>query len=269
MRSLAILLAVGLAAPLAAQDDGESKWTLSDARGGFCIWYLADPAQVGELVPKGVTVRAAGTGTAGLPPSLARVIQDEPQFASWVPGTICIGFYGEASVDGKRTVTAKDGETILVMTHSIAATAPRGVTGADHFLVELGTDRASLARAAEMAGIRTFDREVEVNKVPDSDDDEIIIKLGKTRIHWQGHPAGESRVEWTRSMSFGYAGQRLSTWMVTFEAAPQQVRSMVGALRVEGKDDLGKVLKASPIRAVGPIERGGSASITFSRAGGR
>lgn len=268
MRSLAVLLAVVAAAPLAAQTD-ESTWTFSDARGGFCIWYLADPAQVGDLAPKGVTLRVAGTDASELPPSLSRVIQDEPQFASWIPGTICIGFYGSAAVDGRETVTAKDGETILVMTHSLAATSPRGVPGADHFLIELGTDRGSLARAAERAGVRTSDRSVDVSKVPDTDDEEVVIKLGKTRIHWQGRPTGDARVEWTRSMSFGYAGQRLSTWRVTFDAAPQQVFAMVGALRVEGKDDLGKVLRASPIRAVGPIERGGSATLTFTRAGGR
>ena len=270
MRSPAFLLAVVLAAPVAAQSGSESTWTLTDARGGFCIWYLADPELARELVPKETMLRAAGPSGEALPAPIARVIQDEPRFASWIPATICIGLYGSASVDGKATVAAKDNESVMVLTHSMAASDPRGVPGADHFLLELATDRGSLARAAEINGVRTFDREVQVVQSPDApEDQEYVIKIGKTRIIWQGHPTGDARVEWTRSMSFGYAGQRLSTWMVTFEAAPQQVRSMVGALRVEGKDDLGKVLKASPIRAVGPIERGGSASITFSRAGGR
>ena len=267
-RGLAVLLTIAVVAPSQAQD-GRTTWTLTDARGGFCIWYLADPSQVGELLPKGVTAKAAGTGNASLPPLIARVIQDEPQFASWIPGTICLGFYGSASVDGRQAITAKDDESILIMTHSLSATAPRGVAGADHYLIELGTDRGSLARAAEAAGARTFDRSVDVHKAPGTEDDEIEISIGKTKIHWVGHPAGTARVDWTRSMSFGYAGQRLSTWLVTFDAAPADARAMVGGLRVEGKDDLAKVLRASPIRAVGPVERGGSATLTMERAGSR
>jgi hypothetical protein len=40
---------------------------------------------------------------------------------------------------------------------------------------------------------------------------------------------------------------------------------MVGALRVEGKDDLAKALQASPIRMLGPAFWGGSGEVTFQR----
>lgn len=266
MRRIALLFTVLGSAPLAAQDDGGSRWTLTDARGGFCVWYLAEPELARELVPKETVLRPAGDG-AGLPTSVARVIQDEPRFAAWIPAAICVNLYRQVAADGKALVTAKDEEPILVMTHSLAATSPRGVSGADHYLVELGTDRGSLARAAELLGARSFDRSVTIRKDPEGGDDEIELKVGKTKIFWQGHQTGASRVGTTRSMSFGYAGLRTTTWHVGFEGAPTETFLMVGALRVEGKDDLGKALRASPIRAVGPLEHGGQATLTFARPG--
>lgn len=268
MRRIAILFTVLVSTPLAAQDDGGTRWTFTDARGGFCVWYLAEPELARDLVPKETVLRPAGEGV-GLPPAVVRVIQDEPRFASWIPATICINLFGQVASNGRAIVTAKADEPILVLTHSVAATSPRGVTGAHHFLMELGTDRGSLARAAELLGARSFDRSVSIRKNPDGGDDEIEVKIGKTKIFWQGHRTGTPRVGTTRSMSFGYAGLRLTNWHVTFESAPAETFLMVGALRVEGKDDLGKALRASPIRAVGPLEQGGGATITFSAPGSK
>ncbi len=269
MRHLTLLLALIVVAPLAAQGPAYTEWTLTDSRGSFCIWYLADPEIVRELLPKDVVTQPASAAGSALPAPLARVIQDEPRFASWVPGAICVGLYASASVDGREVVAAKEGDRVTVITHSLAAVDPRGIAGARHFLIELGTDRGGLARAAELAGVRIYDRSIDINKVPDSDDDEIELKLDKAKIFWQGHPTGPSRVDSTRSMSFGYAGLRLSTWKVVVEAAPMEIQAVVGALRIEGKDDLSRVLRASPIRFVGPIERGGVTTFRFSRAGGK
>ena len=227
--------------------------------------FVAPVEQVGDG-PLGDRQAPAGEG-AGLPASVARVIQDEPRFGSWVPGAICVNLYGQVAADGKALVTAKPDEPILVMTHSLAATSPRGVSGADHYLVELGTDRGSLARAAELLGARSFDRSLTIRKDPEGGDDEIELKVGKTRIFWQGHQTGESRVGTTRSMSFGYAGLRTTNWHLSFESTPTETFLLVGALRVEGKDDLGKALRSSPIRAVGPLERGGQATLTFMPPG--
>ncbi|MEO5824927.1 MAG: hypothetical protein ABIR59_03495 [Gemmatimonadales bacterium] len=269
MRHLTCLLAVLAVTPLAAQNRAETEWILRDARGGFCIWYLADPEMVRDLLPKDVSTQAASAVGSALPPALARVVQDEPRFASWVPGAICVGMYASASVDGKEVVAAKDGDRVTVITHSVAAVDPRGIRGAGHYLIELGTDRGGLARAGEVAGIRTHDRSVDIKKVPDSDDDEIELKLDKAKIIWQGHPTGIARVDSTRSMSFGYAGLRLSSWEIQVEAAPMEVQGVIGALRIEGKDDLSRVLRASPIRFMGPIERGGVATFRFKPGGRR
>ncbi len=269
MRTLTLFLALLAVRPLVAQGPADTEWTLNDAQGSFCIWYLGDPDLVRELVPKDVVTQAASAVGAALPPALARVIQDEPRFAAWVPGAICVGLYASATVDGKQVVAAKDGDRVSVITHSVAAVDARGIVGSGHYLIELATDRGGLARAGELAGVRTYDRSVDISKVPDSEDDEIELKLDKAKIFWQGHPTGPTRVDSTRSMSFGYAGLRLSSWEVRIDAAPTEVQAVVGALRIEGKDDLSQVLRASPIRFVGPIERGGVTTIRFRRGGGK
>jgi hypothetical protein len=42
-------------------------------------------------------------------------------------------------------------------------------------------------------------------------------------------------------------------------------RSMVGALKVEGKDDFAQALKASPTRFAGPAYQGGSGVVRLGR----
>jgi hypothetical protein len=47
--------------------------------------------------------------------------------------------------------------------------------------------------------------------------------------------------------------------------APAEEQSQVGALRIEGKNPLAQALKASPIRAVSGLSRGGELTMTFRR----
>ena len=64
-------------------------------------------------------------------------------------------------------------------------------------------------------------------------------------------------------MSFGYAGARSTSWQGSLETTPAETHLMIGSLRIEGKSLLSKALKSSPIRAVGPIETGGTARFLF------
>jgi hypothetical protein len=54
-------------------------------------------------------------------------------------------------------------------------------------------------------------------------------------------------------------------WGVDVTFTPEWSRPLVGVLSVEGKDDLAKALKASPIRFVGPRYYGGKGELRFSR----
>ena len=51
-------------APLSAQKITESRWSMAEARGGFCVWYLLDPAMAPGLAEKGTLFTPAGTGSS-------------------------------------------------------------------------------------------------------------------------------------------------------------------------------------------------------------
>ncbi len=267
---MAALLALALApADARAQVEAPTtRWLLEDARGSFCIWYLVDPALAPKLAPKGTQFAVAGSGAA-LPPMVARVIRDEPQFASWIPAAICVGRYGVVRIDGEEAARAREGRSILVLTHSIAAIAPMGQAGAGFFLLELATDDGNVVRLAELSGLRVERREVAIVPSREGGDDALHLQVEKARLVWSGHRFGEPRVETTQSMSFGLAGMRTSSWRLEAGFATDTVQPVVGQLRIEGKDDLAKALKASPIRAVGPFQQGGRAEWLFSRGSRR
>ena len=260
------LLAPSVVHAQVAGETGSSKWLLEDARGSFCIWYLADPAIAPKLAPKGTVLTAAGTG-AGLPPAVVRVIRDEPQFAAWIPAVICVGRYGAVTIDGETAGRARADRSILLMTHAIAAAAPRGQSGAAYYLLEFSTDNGNVARLAEGVGIRVERRELDIAPPRGGPDSIMTVQIEKARLIWSGHPTGDSRVEATQPMSFGLAGLRTSSWRVDAGFAPDTSRLVVGQLRVEGKDDLAKALKSSPIRWVGPILAGGRGEWQFTRGG--
>lgn len=260
-----------LLAPLTAAAQIEAKsstWQLDDSRGSFCVWYLADPSMAPDLAPRGTVFAPAGAGT-GLPAAVARLVRDEPQFGSWIPAALCVGLYGKVTVDGAVAAQAKGDRPVLVMTHAIAAMGPRGQEGAGYLLLELATDNGTLGRVAEDVGLRVERREVTRVRSNDGGDDAWQFQMKKAKLLWSGHPTGYPRVEPTQAMSFGLAGMRTTSWLLESKSAPDTVRLLVGQLRVEGKDDLAKALKASPIRAVGPLEQGGRTEWRFTRSGKR
>ena len=108
-----------------AQRPAEVRWSLEGNRGSYCIWYLADPDLARSLVPASIALAPAGTG-AGLPPLLARTVQDEPRFAQWIPGAICIAAYDRVTSGGRTLAQGKAGRPVIVGTNSLAASEARG-----------------------------------------------------------------------------------------------------------------------------------------------
>jgi hypothetical protein len=105
-----------------------------------------------------------------------------------------------------------------------------------------------------------------VSRVPGSGNDLYQVKIGKTRLVWNGRPVGDStRVEQPITESWLAKGTSGTLWKVSTTLRPEWSRPLVGLLSVEGKDDLAKALKASPIRFVGPLYQGGGAELRFSR----
>ena len=253
---------VALARPAAAQAD-EQLWRWVDAQGGFCVWYLADPALASGMVPAGTPLRPA-SATAALPDVLLRIVQDEPRFAEWIPAVLCVGRFAAVASDGTPAGTMRDGQPLLLTLSALAAASPYG-QDAGWQLATIGLRAGSLDRVAERAWIANREPDLRVRDGLEGEDDEWELSLDGTTLIWSGHPTGTARVGTTRSMSFGYAGNRNSTWVVALRMAPAEEQTQVGALRVEGKNALAQVLKASPIRAVGPLSRGGELTMTFLR----
>jgi hypothetical protein len=253
---------VALVRPLSAQAD-EQLWRWVDAQGGFCVWYLADPAVATGMVPAGTPLRPA-SATAALPDVLLRIVQDEPRFAEWIPAVLCVGRYAAVAADGTPAGTMRPGQSLLLTLSALAAASPYG-QDAGWQLASIGLRAGSLDRVADRAWIANREPDLRVRDGLEGEDDEWELSLDGTKLIWSGHPTGTPRVGTTRSMSFGYAGNRNSTWLVALRMAPAEEQTQVGALRIEGKNALAQALKASPIRAVGPLSRGGELTMSFRR----
>lgn len=249
-------------ATLSAQKVTELPWAMQDARGGFCIWYLVDPALAPLLAEKGTTFAPAGTGST-LPNALAQTIRDEPRFTSWIPAAICVLFYGRISIGDNKPILAASGQPLTLVAHLIAAQAPRGAGGAGFLLLKLGSDSRVVRNQGGDPGLPIAGMTVVAGKDRGTPEDRVDFRLEDTQITWVGHPSGDPSVGTTRSMSFGYAGARSTNWQGSLETTPAETHAMIGSLRIEGKSPLSKALKSSPIRAVGPIETGGTGRFLF------
>jgi hypothetical protein len=253
---------IGSVQPLAAQAD-EMLWRWVDAQDGFCVWYLADPALAPGLVPAGTPLRPA-SATAALPDVLLRIVQDEPRFTEWIPAFLCVGRFAAVAADGTPAGTMGDEQPLLLTLSGLAAASPYG-QDAGWQLATIGLRAGSLDRVADRAWIANREPSMRVRNGLQGEDDEWELSLDGTKLIWSGHSTGPVRVGTTRSMSFGYAGNRNTTWLVALRMAPAEEQSQVGALRIEGKNPLAQALKASPIRAVSGLSRGGELTMTFRR----
>ena len=240
----------------------DATWTLEGAHGGYCIWYLADPVLARKLVPSSTSLIPAGTG-GDLPVLIASTIREEPSFAQWIPGAICVGFYQRVAAEGRTIAAAKPNKPIVIATNSIAAQGAHGVPGANQYLLDFMTNDRGLANAADGIGVDLSSIELVRRDKIEGEDPNVTLNLAGLEITWSGHAISDSSVGKTRSVSFGYGGPKSAGWLINMESSPQSSRLMVAVLVVNGRNDLAKVLKASPVRAIGPEERGGAGILTF------
>lgn len=265
VRPLLLLFAATLLpGPARAQERADSgRWELSDPRGGFCIWYLADPALVGKLTSEGAGLVTAGR-REGLPTAVTRIVQDEPRFAEWIPATLCIGFYGSVSVGGEVVARASAERSVMLATSAFAAASPEGAA-ADWYLADLFATDGGVRRAAEDAGFSADGFDYRLRPTDSPEDQLLEFRISGVTISWVGHAYGEKSVGTTHSMSFGYAGRRDTRWKLVVSTQPESLQPVIGGLRVEGKGRLAKALQSSPIRIVTPRSYGGTASFTFQK----
>lgn len=275
MRPTTLLsLLVALAAvPLQAQDreSDATTWDLEGVRSAFCVQLLLDPAS--ELLhdlPAGWRAVPA-SADSNLHISLRGVIEGQTEYAAWSPSRLCF-----TTVDTIRTkefsLADKSGRRPQLFGYwTVLAAGPSGTP--QHVALDLFANSDRLIRSARLAGQELHEARLTVGKVPAEDengvpssDDRLQVKLRGTVVTWDGRLAGESAaVAKAIEDTWSVAGMRggVVTGSLTLSAAHSQ--PMAGSLKVDGKNELAKALRASPTRFAGPSFGGGTGKVTFAR----
>jgi hypothetical protein len=275
MRSTVILsLAAALAAaPLQAQDSGSdaTTWELGGVRSAFCLQLLLDPAsELMHDLPAGWHAMPA-SAAAGLHVSLRSVIEDQTEFAAWSPSRLCF-----ATVDTIRTkdfsLADRSGRhPQLFGFWTVLAAGPSGTP--QDVALDLFANSDRLIRSARLAGQELHEARLTVGKVPAEDengvpssDDRFQVKLGGTVVTWDGRLAGDSAaVAEPVDNTWAVTGMRGGVVTGSLTLSPRRSQPMAGSLKVDGKNELAKALRASPTRFAGPAYRGGAGKVSFAR----
>jgi hypothetical protein len=213
-----------------------------------------------------------------LHPAVRGVVQTQPEFASWIPSKLCLYYF--AGVDaGAARVQSKDSRKAPMLAAWTAAAAEVGSGTRRDVALEFVSGSGRLSRAAQGAGLNLVEARSVIGMVPfvseegvPSSDTRYQLKIGKTLITWDGRPVGDStrvdqpiQADWLARGRRSETSRRADWWHARLLLTPAWSRGMAGSLRVQGKDDFAKALKASPIRFVGPLYSQGGGEIHFDR----
>ncbi len=258
-------------APLAAQDP-LSDWRLEGLRTGFCVQLLLDSTSDAlEDMPRGYRPLAASEAK-DLHLSLRSVVEGQPEFGSWSPSRLCL--YAVDTIHARDfSLSDRSGRRPqLFAAWTVSAMAPDG--RARELVLHLYANSERLMRSARLAGQGMREARLMIGKVlPDGDDngvasedDRFQVRIGKTLVTWDGRLAGDSikvpepvAIAWVRAAPKGGMANG------EIRLRPSYARAMAGALKVEGKDQLAKALRASPTRFAGPALKGGGGSVRFGQ----
>jgi hypothetical protein len=248
----------------AGTDLKESRvWGFQGLRTGYCVRFLIEPRAASRKLREGFRLVRADRDTT-LHPALRQTIQMQPEFGPWSPSSLCFYFTDAVQVGARRVGEKDSRKSQLVAAWTLATLEERGNARRDLALGLYGS-RGGLIRAAEATGVRLREAETSVADRADTTDT-YSVKLEGTLLIWRGQPTGDStRVERPIQESWLVSGLRGGVWAAALTLSPSWSRPLVGSLTVEGKGDLAKALKASPIRFVGPLHHGGGGELRFSR----
>lgn len=172
----------------------------------------------------------------------------------------------EAVQIGRRRLAERDRRAYqMIGIWTLSATEQEGGARRD-LVVDMYASRNSLLNAAKTAQVRIHEIDAFVSDKADSTLDIYSVKIGKTQLVWNGRHTGDSiRVENNLQEDWSVSGLRPTVRVARLDLKPAWSWPLVGSLQVEGKGDLSKALRNSPIRFVGPLYRGGSGRLVFSR----
>jgi hypothetical protein len=256
------------AGPLSAQTatDGERSrvWSLRGIRAEYCVRFLIKPDAASRKLKDGYALVRADQDPH-LHSALRHTIQGQPEFASWVPSRLCFYFTDTLQLDRRRFVEKDSRKHQMMGVWTLAVKDVEAGTRRD-LALDMYASRGNLVRAAEGSGVRLREAESAFTGWGDTTADTHRAKFDKTLVIWRGRPSGDStRVAQAVEESWSIPGRRSGELSAAVVMRPEWSRSLVGSLTVEGKGDLAKALKASPIRFVGPLYWGGSAELRFAR----
>lgn len=268
MLGLAVAAWCAAVAPLAGQERSEGRggpvWILEGLRTGQCVRFLVDPTSARQTLREPARLVPASQDES-LHPALRSVIEGQPEFATWIPSYLCL-YYGDAFTLGGRRYGGKDPRKRQMIGLWAVTASEQGSGGRRDVLLDFFGVGGGLVQAAAGAKVKLSEAQSAVTKVPDTDNELYDVKIGKTRLTWNGRAVGDStRVEQPIQEDWLGKGTSGMVWRVQAILKPEWSRPLVGVLSVEGKDDLAKALKASPIRFVGPRYSGGGGELRFSR----
>jgi hypothetical protein len=255
---------VSLAAQATAPLKDQRVWSLEGLRAGFCVRFLTDPKLAAEELKEGFRLLRADQDPT-LHPALRQVVGTQPEFASWTPSNLCF-YYSDAVKVGNQRIAERDARRAQMLgVWSLGAVEQETGKHRD-IVVDLVASRERLRSAAANNLVQVHEADAAFRAASDISPDQYTLTIGKTQLIWSGRTTGDStRVEQPIVDSWRVPGVRGVTWSAQLALTPAWARAVVGSLRVEGKGDLAKMLKASPIRFVGPFYRGGRGELRFSR----
>ena len=261
---LAAMAVLSGASRAAAQSDAET-WRFDGLRNGYCIEFLVDSALIRGLLPDGAMPLRADRVQA-LHPAIARTVADQPEYGAWTPASACFYMFDQVVVAGRPLpASSAAGEMIGFVSYSARLLEDRGRGG--DVLDRLITSNWKGMRSADDQGLRLERSPVTLEDVPKSTNRRITLKVDGTTLRWEGRDAGDSTAASApleRRWLVKGADRRYR--FVTMRVVPTSSRSMIGSLIVQGKGDLAKALRSSPIRYVGPNVRGGSGELVNQNA---
>jgi hypothetical protein len=246
-------------------------WRIAGLQNAFCVQLLIDPAKLNLDMPADVRPLRADA-VQSLTPPLQTVITNQPEFAAWSPSSICMYYMETVDVGPVRVSESDPDKAPMIGMWSIAAADSGGGTQRDYVL-RLFTNSGRLERAGELRGLNLRTVRSTVREVSMEDDEAAVpvgtryqFKLGKTLLTWDGRKVDDStRASGQLSSAWRTESRRGDPMAARLVLAPKWTKSMVGFLRVEGKDDFAKAIMASPIRFVGPARLGGGGEFAFGR----
>lgn len=268
--ALAMTMAV-VAAPLAAQsaEPNAGVWNVGGVRKAFCVRFLLDPASPAlRGLPESYHPVPASQ-VHDLHVSLRGVVQDQPEFASWSPSRVCVLAVDSVSTRDFSYADKNGKHPQLFGLWTVTAAGAAGAPG--EVALSLFSNSGRLVRSARLAGQTVDDARLTMGKVPAVDeegvpskDDRFQIKIGKTTLTWDGRPARDSAaMKEAVDIAWAVSGNNGKTKVGKMQLQPPFSRPMVGSLKVDGKGDVAKALRASPTRFAGPVYLGGGGTVTF------